>query len=345
MSNTDSEKDFISAAYKVKERITKEQALQNLRRDVEQANPRGDVVFKSFFTSSKSVVKTKLLYAPVYHAFTEGRYSWETTRVENFGNALIGNNYQTVRNTKTLDDKSHFVIHKNELADGGKVMLYLTTYQKDLSNALINIEIDEVFRLPLLTPLLKRNTVFNELSTLVSRAHKGEYKASELAFMLVLVPILEVEYIFMSKKYLFYVNLYDGETDTLDVPTDSKIENTARRIKKANKIFKIIKLCMLCLVSLDFIIEIIKSVSLTKDTSPPWTLGFLLVLMAIVIFVPRKALNNATLNITTKYHYMDDYITDRGNLSFKSILYLIAQIVQILLCGFPSLLAIGFLFS
>lgn len=334
--------NFLNATFKVKERITKEQAWENIKRDVELNCDRGDGMFKSFI-STASLAKNRILYAPVYHAFVKGKYSWKSTEVENVGNAFIGNIFLTTERTNSVENDSHYIIDKNDVADGGKLILDMYSYQKNFSNAVIDITVDEAFKLPLLTPFLTDKVVFAELAKRISREHKGKFDPSNLMIALVLVPILEVEYIFMSQKYIFYVDMYSGKTDTFDVPTSANIVDTAKKLEKINKISNIIKLCIMGISVLALIVETIKC--LCKADNLMGGMIFFLIINSLLIFVPKKYLDRTASKIANTYDYSDEYITDKGWLSFKSLIYVGVQILQLLLCLIITVFDVGFMFN
>ena len=326
--------DFVDCIFKVKTRYTNEQAFVRLKEDVEEMQPRGDWMFKDFFYKNISKAKTRLVYAPIYHVFTEGEFYWKENKTINVGNSFVGNVYHTFQESKHMNDNSHFVVHRNEIVYGGKAILDWCSYQDHIKSALECINGNELSSVPLHTSLLTEKQIITEVAERLSDNHIGKYNASGLSIMLVLLPVLEIEYTFFSNTYMFYVNMYSGVTDVWEVPIDRRIEKTAQRTFKAEKFFKIFKTVLCCTFIFDLILGLFKN---------PNENGFFYfeliatLVCAGIMFFPRNDQLGTAKEIKKTYEDSDKYIKNNGKITFKLFMHFAGLVIQTLI-----ITAVGF---
>lgn len=219
-----SEYNYMNRSFLVKSHFTPEQALAHLKERAPLYSPRASTEFKNALsTATLESLKVQIKYAPIYHAFTKGEYSWTETTYKNVGNAYVGNVTVGIDHSKRSAQTLNLTINKSD--EHGFWFLHLDSYQKDDGNVLQAITNEKALSLPLLYPMLSSNAMVQALHTETKKAHQGEYHISDLEILLALVPVACFQFEFNGQTYHWSFNLYSDKMDVSDVDVAPAIES------------------------------------------------------------------------------------------------------------------------
>ncbi len=345
-----SEYNYMNRSFLVKSHFTPEQALDHLKERAPLYSPRASTEFKNALRmATLESLKVKIKYAPIYHVFTKGEYSWTETGYKNIGNAYVGNIRVGIDHIKRSAQSLNLTIDKSD--DTGFWLLHLDSYQKDDGDVLQPITNEKALSLPLLYPMLSSNAMVQELHTETKKAHRGEYNISDLEILLALVPVACFQFEFNGQIYHWSFNLYSGKMDVSDVDVAPVIESTYQKCKKVRKIATITQIAVIAAFILDLILIIVKTAtnSFAGATDMPSMIIFWIlsaIVPALLIFLPFKKQQKDWENLSDEYAYDDTHIANNGKLRLKAILslslYMIQIIVPAALAIFISLVALSF---
>lgn len=326
----DNERNLMNLSYVLQRFITPEKALERVQKSVADLATRASAEFKS--TLQKATVNELspvVKYLPVYHLNTSGSYEWSETSYHTAGNALIGDVLFTTEQTKSKNASSSFIVDKSSSYG---IFVNAQSYKEDNRKIFSKIENEQALNLPVFYPLLTVKEMANEITRNANKKHKGSYSLSDLSILLVMVPVMQFTFVFEGQKYLFYVNLYSGEADTLDVDTAPAIEAKFAKLEKLHNIFKFAKYGLLGLMVFDFILAIIiKGGELGGVDKASYIVVWVLlsVISGLLIFLPRKKQLDTWETLEDEYTFDDSFIKDNGQLRFKAIVHIGVDVIQV----------------